>query len=177
MEKWKHLNSAKLFEHPRLTVYEDDVQLPSGLQTKYIHFGDMPDAGMILARDNDGKFLVQKEYSYPPDEFLYQLPGGAINKSEDPQIGAARELQEESGYSGELSLLGWFYLHNRRTRQKMYVYLATHLKEVEKHPDPEEAFEDFWFTEEEVDAMIRSNDIRNYTFLAGWGLYKAKISQ
>ena len=172
--KWKRLKSTKLFEHPRISLYEDDVELPSGLKTKYLHFGDMDDASMVLAVNNDDKFLIQKEYSYPPDEVLYQLPGGAIEKGEDPMTGGARELAEEASLAGDLELLGWFYVHNRRTSQKMYVYLATNLTETIAKKDPEEMFEDYWFTEAEVDELIRTNEIRNYTALAGWALYKAK---
>ena len=173
INKWRRLHSTKLFEHPRLSVYEDDIELPGGLKTKYVHFGDAQDAGMVIARDADGRFLIQKEYSYPPDEFLLQLPGGGLNKNENPELGAARELGEEAGYAGELDLLGWFYLNNRRSKSKMYVYLATNLIKIPKAPDPEESFEDFWFTEAEIDEMIQTNEIRNYTLLAGWALYKA----
>jgi len=133
----------------------------------------MQAAGMVIARNSEGKFLVQKEYSYPPDEFLYQFPGGAVNKSETPEAGAVRELAEESGYTGILTSLGWFYTDNRRSGSKMHVYLATGLSEVARTPDPEESFEDFWFTEVEIDGMIKTNEIRNYTLLAGWALYKA----
>ncbi len=175
--KWKQLKSVKLFEHPRLTVYEDEVELPSGHVTQYLHFGDMPDAGMVLARNDDGKFLVQKEYSYPPDEVLFQLPGGGLEPGEDPTAGAAREFAEEAGLAGDLSLLGWFYHNNRRSKQRMFVYLATNLTEAKAEPDPEELFEDHWFTESEIDSMITNNEIRNYTMLAGWGMYKAKSAQ
>ena len=174
IHKWKRLHSSKLFTHPRLTVYEDDVELPGGLRTKYLHFGDMPDSAMIVARRKDGKILVQKEYSYPPNEVLFQLPGGAINRDEKPEEGATREFAEEAGYTGELSLIGWFYVHNRRSKSKMYIYLATDLVEVAKSPDPEEALEDYWFSESEIDEMIRTNEIRNHTLLAGWAIYKTK---
>lgn len=170
--KWKKLGSTKLFEHPRISVYEDDVELPNGSQTKYVHFGEMADASMIIAKNTKGKILIQKEYSYPPDETLFQLPGGAVENGEDPEEGAKRELAEEAGLAGKLSLLGWFYLHNRRTKQKMYVYLAQDLSEAQAEKDPEEMFEDYWFTEAEIDVLIKTNEIRNYTLLAGWTLYK-----
>ncbi len=171
--KWKKLSSTKLFEHPRISIYEDDVELPSGLQTKYLHFGKMKDSSMILAMNDEGRLLLQKEYSYPPDEVLYQLPGGLIEDGESPKSGATRELAEEAGLKGSLTLLGWFYLHNRRADQKMFVYFATDLSTVSAEKDPEETFEDHWLTESEIDAMIKDNTIRNYTALAGWALYKS----
>lgn len=175
--KWKKLASAKLFEHPRLSVFEDDVELPSGIQTKYVRFGNMKDSAMVLAKNTDGKFLLQKEYSYPVDEVLYQLPGGAIEQGEKPEDGARRELAEEAGLKGTLSFLGWFYVNNRRTDQKMFVYEATDLNPIEGEKDQEELFEEYWLTETEIDNLIRSNEICNYSALAGWALYKARSSK
>lgn len=171
---WTRLSSVKLFEHPRHSVYEDEVLLPNGNKTKYLHFGKVNDAGMVLAENEEGRFLFQKEYSYPPNEVLYQLPGGLIGSNEEPIVGAARELAEESNLSGDLELLGWFYLHNRRSNQKMFVYHATNLTRTTSQKDPEEMFEDHWLSEEEVDNLIRMNEIRNYSALAGWALFKSK---
>ncbi|MEO5499768.1 MAG: NUDIX hydrolase [Candidatus Saccharimonadales bacterium] len=175
--KWKTLGSKTLFKHPRLTVMEDDVELPNGHRTKYIHFGATQDAAMIIATDKNGKFLIQKEYSYPPDEVLYQLPGGAVEDDEETVVGAARELAEEAGLAGDLDLIGWFYINNRRSNQKMFVYHATNLCAVTATKDPEEEFEDFWFEADEIDNLIRTNEIKNYTLLAGWALYRATHPQ
>jgi ADP-ribose pyrophosphatase len=173
--RWKKLNSVKLFEHPRLSVFEDDVELPSGKQTKYIHFGkSVGDSAMIIAVNDSGAILLQKEYSYPPDEVLYQLPGGAIEPGEHPEKGASRELAEEAGLAGDLTLLGWFYVNNRRSNQKMYIYEARNLQKVVAQKDPEELFEDHWLTEVEIDELIRTNELRNYTAIAGWSFYRVK---
>lgn len=171
--KWKKLRSTKLFEHARISIFEDDVELPNGNQTKYIHFGKMHNAAMVLALNNKGEYLLQKEYSYPPDEILYQLPGGEIESGESPEAGAKREFAEEAELGGDFELLGWFYIHNRRTSQKMYVYQATNLFLAPASKDPEELFENHWVTFEEIDRLIRTNEIRNYTILSGWALYKA----
>ena len=170
--EWKKLSSRKIFSHPRINLYEDEVELPNGLVTRYLHFGDTTHAAMVIAVNNEGKILVQKEYSYPPDEILYQLPGGAIEHGETPIQGAARELAEEAGLAGELEEVGWFYTNNRRSAQKLYVFVATNLRTVMAEKDPEELFEDFWYTEVEIDSLIITNEIRNYSLLAGWALYK-----
>lgn len=172
--KWETLSSKKIFEHPRITLFEDVAKLPSGKTVKYLHFGKVPDSAMVLAVNNDGKFLLQKEYSYPPNEVLFQLPGGAVNDGETAEEGAARELAEEAGITGDLELLGWFYVHNRRADQKMYVYLATNLSVCSKEKDEEELFEDYWLSESKIDSLIANNEIRNYTALAGWALFKSK---
>lgn len=172
---WLKLNSRLLLKHPRLEVYEDTVKLPSGIETEYLHFGAELDASMIIARDTNGKILVQREYSYPPNEYLFQFPGGKHEAQETPEEGAAREFIEECGLRGDLTEIGWFYTNNRRSSQKLFVFAAENLTQAQTKPDPEESFEDFWFTPDEIEASIRSNEFKNYTLLAGWSIYKLKL--
>lgn len=174
---WKTLGSKILLKHPRVTVVEDEVELANGHTTRYLRFANMSAAAMTIAINNDGKILLQKEYSYPPNDVMFQLPGGALEPNEDPKDGAARELAEEAGLAGTLSYLGWFYVNNRRSDQKMHIFVARELTTVPTNHDPEESFEEFWLSEEEIDKLIATNQIYNYTALAGWALYKAKSGQ
>lgn len=168
---WKKISSTKLFEHPRHSVYEDLVELPNGKQTTYLHFGDASDSATIIAIRHDGHILIQKEYSYPPDEWLFQFPGGAVDGDETPQKGALRELAEEASLGGALKQIGWFYTDNRRKSARMYVFVATDLVAATGIKDPEEVFEDYWFTKEQIGQMISKNDINNYATLAAWALF------
>jgi len=108
IKKWKTLDTKQLLKHPRITIHEDDVELPNGNKTTYVHFGEAHDAAMVIAIDSDGKILLEKEYSYPPDEILLQLPGGGIHKNETPAQAAGRELAEEANLGGNLKYEGWF---------------------------------------------------------------------
>ncbi len=173
---WKKLKRTILLKHPRLNVYEDDVQLPNGVTTKYIHFGNHHDAAEVIAVNDQGKILVQREYSYPPNKWLYQFPGGGVEKDETPQQGALRELAEEGKLTGKLKDIGWFYINNRRWGDKFYVFIATDLSSATASEDPEEDIESYWFSEQEVDQMIAEGKIVNFSFLAGWALYKAHKS-
>jgi len=174
MKNWKKLKSKQILEHPRLNVFEDEVELPSGHKTSYVHFGTVNDAAIVIVIREDGKILIQKEYSYPMNEWLYQLPGGGIEKGESPEQGAHRELQEEVGLTGNLKETGWFYYNNRRSAGKTYLFTATNLASCQSKADIEEEFEIHWFTPEEIDGMIANGDIVNYSLLAAWALYKAK---
>jgi ADP-ribose pyrophosphatase len=121
---WKKLKTTKLFSHPRLEVFEDEVELPNGHKTKYLYFGDKFDAATVIAVNKTGQVLLQKEYSYPQNKKLFQFPGGGLEAGETPAQGAARELAEEAGLQGTLTEIGWFYPNNRRGKNKMYVFMA-----------------------------------------------------
>jgi len=158
-----------------MAVYEDEVELPSGIKTSYIRIDKIKDVAMIIPVNTEGKIFVQKEYSYPPDEWLYQFPGGGLEPSESPKDGAIRELSEEANLTGNLHELGWFYVDNRRKSSKFYVYVATNLTEMIGEKDDEEEFINFWFSEAEIEKLIQTGEMKNYSFLAGWALYKSKF--
>jgi len=174
-KKWKKLSQKLLFTHPRLSVYEDDVELPSGHKTSYIHFGETHNTATVVAIDDQGRLLVQKEYSYPSDTWLYQFPGGAIEKGETPEQGAMRELAEEAQLTGTLEFLSWHYSDHRRKASRFYIFVARDLSEKIEASDIEEEFESYWFTPAEIEEMIARDDIINSSFLATWATYKAKL--
>ncbi|WP_291767178.1 NUDIX hydrolase [Caldivirga sp. UBA161] len=53
---------------------------------------------------NDGKILLVKRANEPGKGKL-SIPGGMVNAGEDPGNAAVRELEEETGLKGEVSLL------------------------------------------------------------------------
>src|SRR5688572_6671095 len=120
IKKWKTLSSKELLNHPRMQVVEDEVELPDGSITSYIRMapGAMGSATVIAINDAD-EILLQREYSYPPDEVMWQLPGGGIEAGEDAIAAASRELAEESGYAGtDVEIIGSYYMNNRRSEAR-----------------------------------------------------------
>jgi ADP-ribose pyrophosphatase len=170
---WKKISSKVLLDHPRISIIEDQVILPNGKTTDYIKVGKRNNGAMIIAENSSGEILVLKEYNYPTNSRLYELPGGGIEENETPEAAAHRELAEEGGLSGDIKLLGWFYANNRRTDTKMYVYLATNLSPVTAQQDDEESFERFWMTPNEIDDLIKKGEFQTWSGLSGWAFYKA----
>lgn len=173
--EWKKMNSKKIFGHPRLSVYEDTIKLPNGTTTTYIHFGEVPDSVAVIAIRHDGKILLQQEYSYPPNEWLYQFPGGSVEPGESPLASAQRELAEEAGLSGSLTGIGWFYQDNRRKKARQHVFVAKDLKINKGIKDVEEAFKDLWVSLEKINELIRSGKIVNYSLLAAWSIFRTRF--
>ncbi len=171
---WKKVSSKQILDHKRLAVFVDEVELPSGHHTDYLHFGNNGDSCEIIAINDQGKFFMQKEYNYPPNEWLFQFPGGKLEKSEDPALGAKRELKEEGGLIASLQKIGSYYRDCRRHSGVCHVFIGNVTGFTDKKPDLEEDFEDFWFTESEIDTMIRDQQVRNHSLLAAWSFYKAK---
>lgn len=89
--------SEILFEHPRLTLVEDTVELPSGAEIQWLRFGDGPDIVMIICLDARGRVLMDRQYCHPPRRAVYEFPGGGAEIGESHAEAATRELMEEAG--------------------------------------------------------------------------------
>ena len=60
-----------------------------------------PDQCVILAIDETGRepqVLLERQYRYAAQEYLWELPAGRIDPGENALAGAKRELIEETGY-------------------------------------------------------------------------------
>ena len=157
-----------------MTIVEDDVELPTGTITKYIHLQNAPDAVSVIAI-KDNKILIQQEYSYPPDLTMYQLPGGGIEKGESPEQAGVRELKEESGYTGTVSYLGFYYPRNRTSDNKMHVVCVSDTTPCKKEGgDAEEFITSAWISFTKLRQMIAKGEVVNFSILAGLSLYDAK---
>ena len=50
----------------------------------------------VLKNEPD-KIVMIRQYRYPLDDYLYELPAGLIDEGETPQQSAVREMKEETG--------------------------------------------------------------------------------
>ena len=164
-------------QHPRLTVVEDDVVLPSGLATTYIRFNDYADYPTLVVKNAEGMILLNREYAYPPDKVLFQFPEGSQEKGETLLEAAQRELGEEAGLrAGKLTVLGTNYHYHRRTEAMSHIVLAEELAEYTALGDPEEVgIISSWHTEDEIWQMIKSGKIVQKNTLAAWATYQAHL--
>ncbi|HET8671725.1 MAG TPA: NUDIX hydrolase [Candidatus Saccharimonadales bacterium] len=170
---WKKLDSTEVLNHPRIQLIEDTVELPDGKTTTYIrHAPAKVHSVAIIAINDKQEMLIQKEYSYPPNQVMWQLPGGGTREDEDIITAANRELSEESGYIGTICReIGSFYIDNRRSDMKQYVVLCTNLQPQTGQRDEEEFIETHWVPIARLRSMIASGEFDNAYLLAGLSIY------
>lgn len=174
ISKWRFIRRKILLDHSRITIMEDTVKLPNGKEIKYVLEAPSEKHSVAIIALKDNNILLQKEFSYPPNKVMYQLPGGSANDSEDITQTANRELSEESGYiSKDCKIIGYFYLNNRRSNKKQYVVLCKDLVTQKLPEDKEEFIESIWIPLEKVDQLIRENKITNIGLLAALRLLDA----
>jgi ADP-ribose pyrophosphatase len=55
-----------------------------------------------ILKDEPDKLVMIRQYRYPLDDFLYELPAGLIDEGETPEEAAVREMKEETGLEFEV---------------------------------------------------------------------------
>ncbi|CAN2923561.1 NUDIX domain-containing protein [Streptococcus dysgalactiae] len=135
----KTLKRQDIFDGHIFKVVVDDVELPNNLgQSKrelIFHRG----AVAVLAVTPDKKIVIVKQYRKAIEAVSYEIPAGKLEVGESGSEleAAARELEEETTYTGHLSLLYEFYTAIGFCNEKIKLYLATDLKKV-PHPKPQD---------------------------------------
>jgi ADP-ribose pyrophosphatase len=158
---------ARIYSGTILDLEVDQVQLPSGLETTrevVRHKG----ASVVLPLHADRRVVLVRQYRYPIDEVLLELPAGKLDPGEDARACAARELQEETGWRGrEIHELGSFLTTPGFTDEVLYAFLATPLAAAhDAAPDPDEAIEIVTMPVGELLEACRSGEIRDAKTLA-----------
>ena len=57
------------------------------------------DSVQIVAENAKEEILLIRQYRFGLQDYIYELPGGLIDKSEEPEEAARRELREETGFA------------------------------------------------------------------------------
>jgi ADP-ribose pyrophosphatase len=139
------LRSEVLLKGRAFAIRRDWLKAPDGRETKFDiieHGGSV----VIVPLDAQGNLLFVRQYRHAAGQDLLELPAGTLDEGEDPDVCAAREIREETGYAaGKLERLGQFYLAPGYSTEFMVVYLATDLRH-----DPLEADADEFLSVERI---------------------------
>jgi ADP-ribose pyrophosphatase len=90
-----------------------------------------PSVGTVPVLDN-GTVLLVTQYRRAAGRTLLEIPAGKMEEGETPARAAAREMKEETGYSGTLRPLMKWYLAPGYDTEFMKVFVATDLKKIRR---------------------------------------------
>lgn len=135
----KTVSSDFIFDGNLLKVYRDEVTLPNGkiASREYIkHNG----AVSILPITEDGKAIVERQFRYPHNRVVTEIPAGKLDSPDEDHLSAAkRELEEETGLVADLWIpIGTIIPSVAYSTECIWMYIARGLHQGERHLDPDE---------------------------------------
>ena len=91
----RQLSRETIYEGKILHIYRDDVLLPNG-RTSVREVAEADSGGVaIVALDENDNVLTVKQYRYVFSRVLEEIPAGKLERGEDPDEAALRELKEK----------------------------------------------------------------------------------
>ena len=97
----RQVTSEEIFDGVILHVFRDGVALPNG-NTSVREVIAHVEAVCVVPVDADGNVILERQYRYPVDAVITEIPAGKLDKAgEDPLEGAKRELREETGLTAD----------------------------------------------------------------------------
>lgn len=162
----KQISSDTAYSGKILSLTVDKVELQTGrVTTREVvwHSG----AVGVVAIDG-GDIILVRQFRYPFSRELLEIPAGKLEKDEEPIACAARELEEETGYSAEEYIyLGDFYPSAAYCREIVHIYLARGLSAGDAHPDEGELIDTVRMPVGEFTEMIMNNTIHDAKTIIG----------
>lgn len=122
------LSSDTVFTGHLLTLLRDQVQLENG-RTATREVIKHPGAVAIVPLLPNGRVVMVQQYRHAAGRVLLEIPAGTLDQpGEAPLAAAARELQEETGYTaGNLTKLAAFFTAPGFCTEEITLFLATDL--------------------------------------------------
>jgi ADP-ribose pyrophosphatase len=160
------IDSKKVFAGRIFDVTVDTVR--EGEATYVREVVHHPGSAVILPAFDDGTIALVRQYRHPAGKYLLELPAGTLDNNEQPEAGAARELEEELGVvAGKLEKLCEFFVSPGFCEEKMWLYLATELTETAQRLDEDEMIEVVRLPVDRALQMITGGEIEDAKTIIG----------
>ena len=138
MSKLKVLRSEKKYTGKVFDLIVDEIEYPSGNKSVR-EVASHPGGSVVVPFLADERLILVRQFRYPVQENVFELPAGKLNPGEDPATCARRELEEETGYvAGKLKQLTAIYTTPGFCNERLHLFLATDLKKSERGQQLEE---------------------------------------
>jgi ADP-ribose pyrophosphatase len=156
----RRVSTRRVYEGRVLSVDVDEVEEPGGLRvTREVtrHGGSV---GIVPVTD-DGHLILVRQYRYPVDDLVWEIPAGRMNGGEAPEAAASRELQEEVGLRpGRLEPLLAYLTSPGFCDELVHLFRATQLVPAVASPDEDERIETGRFPVSSLRSLVARGLVR-----------------
>lgn len=159
--KWRVTASRHIHRDRWISVRADDCVTEEGAVVAPYYVLEYPDWVEVVALDVDNNVLLVKQYRHALGDISIELPAGGMDPGEtDPVEAARRELLEEAGCAGTLSLVGETRPNAGTHTNRTHIILARNVVKVaEPQDEPSERIESVWVSCAEAIRMALAGEI------------------
>lgn len=123
----KKISGETVFDGKIMHVRRDTVELGDGSEA-FREVVDHSGGVCVLALDDENRVLMVRQFRYPFERVLREIPAGKLERGENPAEAAVRELREETGaVAGRMESLGEIYPTPAYCGEIIRMYLARDL--------------------------------------------------
>lgn len=168
--QWERLARETMYEGRVVDVWRDRVRTEVDGETRESDYDVIhhPGAASIVPLFEDGSVALVRQFRYPVEGEIWEIPAGSLGEGESFEACAEREIEEEIGWrAGRWTELATFYTTPGFCDEEMRLFLAEDLSPGRRALEEDEhmAVERIPFGE--ALGMIRSGEIRDAKTIVG----------
>ena len=173
----KKISGEIIYNGKIIRLEKDKVLCPNGKES-YREVVRHNGGAAILCVTKNEEVLLIKQYRYPYDTVLYEIPAGKLELNEEPYAAALREFEEETGNkTDKLDFLGKIYPTCGYVSEILYLYLATDFEQSKTNFDDDELIETEFIPISKVKEMILSGEIVDAKTICAISYYLLKTAK
>lgn len=161
------LGTKRIFEGKMINLRVDTVRLPNSKEA-IREVVEHPGAVAVVPILPDGRVIMVRQYRHPIKQNLLEIPAGKLDKNEQPEDCAIRELEEETGYCcGRLRHLTSIWTAPGFSDEIIHIYVAEDLIERKQQLDDDEFLQVEIYDQKALRKMIQEGVITDSKTLIG----------
>lgn len=157
----KLLSHERLFTGKVFDVDRDRVRMPNGRDVT-VDVVRHPPSVVIVPIPEPGRVILIRQYRYPVNRWLWEVPAGSVDNGETPEAAARRECHEEIGQVPEtLVRLAALLPTPGYCDEEMFFFRASSLTDTDEKAavDEDEDIEVQVFDVRDARDMVRRGEI------------------
>jgi len=162
----KTISSEIVYNGPVFKVRKHKVETIGGESVRDIveHSG----GSIMVAVTDEGKVLAVRQYRKALEKAFTELPAGKADPGEEPEVTAARELAEETGYTASsVKHLCSFYPTCGYSNEHLHIFICKGLVKGETHWDRTECMDIIEYDADELIDLIMKGEIEDSKTIIG----------
>ena len=169
MSASERLTHERVFDGKVFDVDRDKVRMPNGRDVT-VDVVRHPRSVVLLPMPEPGHIILVRQFRYPVNRSLWELPAGSLDPGEEPEQAATRECHEEIGFvPSTVVRLAALYPTPGYCDEEMIFFRLSGLEKSDEPADvdEDEDIEARVFTVPEAREMVRSGEIVDMKTVAG----------